>query len=321
MDQHHPPFTTAQAADLGYRPQDLTEAVHAGDLLRLFRGVYLPAGVELTVPLRARLLGLVTPAGAVVADRTAAWVHGRDLSDFNDPTSEAPIDTLVAQGRAPIRRAGVRSRSAVLPDSDVQLVEGVLVTTPTRTAADLARLAREGWGLAAVDSFLRSRTTTRDEIADVVARHPGERGVARARDNAEWGDPGAESVMESWSRWRLLTVGLPRPRTQVPVMTSVGQAWIDMGYEELQVGAEYDGDAYHDHRVGGRDHRRLLGLAGEDWEVSVLGTAQVLGRRPTAALEVSTQMMMRGWRPGDEAQRKLNALARRCHWDGHGVPA
>jgi hypothetical protein len=316
MDQQRPPFTTAQAADLGYRPQDLTDAVRAGELLRPFRGVYLPAGTELTVPLRARLLGLVTPADAVLADRTAAWVRGCDLSDFNAPTPTAPIDTLVARGRSPIRRPGVRSRSAELPAGDVEPIEGVLVTTPARTAADLARLAREGWGLAAVDSFLRSGTTTREAIAEILARYPGDRGVARGRDNAEWGDAGAESVMESWSRWRLLIVGLPRPRTQVPLMTAAGPVRIDMGYEDLQTGVEYDGDEFHDHRVGGPDHRRLLGIAGEGWRISVLGSAQVLGRRPTAALEVSTQMMMRGWHPDDRTQRNLEELARRCRWDG-----
>jgi hypothetical protein len=308
------PFTRSQAADLGLRPADLTEAVAAGVLLRLFRAVFLDSAADATVDVRARAALLVTPVGAVVGDRTAAWLRGHDLGKFNDPCLSTGIDLVVGPGRAPARRVGVNCRQAPLPAEDVTAIGELLVLTPQRNAVDFARYGREGWGVAAVDAYLRAGQVRRRELAEILGRYRGERGVARGRTIVGWGDRGAESVMESWSRWRFLDAGLPRPRTQVPVMTAEGRKWLDMGFVEYNSAGEYDGHEYHSNETGGHDYRRRMLLSGAMWDVVSLGTAEVLGARPVAALAMAEALMAAGWRPDPDVTRRLEAMSVRYRW-------
>lgn len=54
-------------------------------------------------------------------------------------------------------------------------------------------------------------------------------------------DAGAESPRESGLRLLLIDAGLPAPRTQIWVCDGVNNAYLDMGYDELKVGLDYDG--------------------------------------------------------------------------------
>ena len=46
-------------------------------------------------------------------------------------------------------------------------------------------------------------------------------------------------------RLLLIDAGLPRPATQIPVdLGRLGRAYLDMGWEEYMVAAEYDGDQH-----------------------------------------------------------------------------
>jgi len=65
------------------------------------------------------------------------------------------------------------------------------------------------------------------------------RGLVPAAD-AESGSP-----MESRMRWRFLDAGLPRPRLQVRLTDRGRTHFLDMGWEEQQVGAEFDGHEFH----------------------------------------------------------------------------
>ena len=69
-------------------------------------------------------------------------------------------------------------------------------------------------------------------------------------------------------RLLLIKAGLPRPQTQIPVLTSDGYpfAFLDMGWEQWMVAIEYDGDQ---HRVNRwqyvKDIRRLKQLEDLGW--------------------------------------------------------
>ena len=99
-------------------------------------------------------------------------------------------------------------------------------------------------------------------VEDLVAAHPGVRGLRGLRDVVELFDGGAESPQETRTRLVLVDAGLPRPSTQIRV-----DDWrIDMGYEEFKVGVEYDG-AQHwtDSRQHRRDIDRLAELLARGW--------------------------------------------------------
>ena len=70
---------------------------------------------------------------------------------------------------------------------------------------------------------------------------------------------------------RLLIIndGLPTPRTQIPVFSEHRVvAYLDMGWEELKVAVEYDGDQHRKQRAQYvKDIRRLEMLAELGWIV------------------------------------------------------
>ncbi|MGC7215218.1 DUF559 domain-containing protein, partial [Mycobacteroides abscessus subsp. massiliense] len=104
---------------------------------------------------------------------------------------------------------------------------------------------------------------------DVIVRVPvlGDTEVAVAIDLM---DAGAESPKETWLRLVLVTAGLPRPQTQILVHNGdhVPLAYIDMGWEDMMVGVEYDGDQHRsDRRQYVKDIKRLELLERLGWRI------------------------------------------------------
>ena len=63
-------------------------------------------------------------------------------------------------------------------------------------------------------------------------------------------DAGAQSPKETWLRLLLIQAGLPRPQTQIPVRDEFGEAiaYLDMGWEDMKVAVEYDGEQHRSDR-------------------------------------------------------------------------
>lgn len=67
-------------------------------------------------------------------------------------------------------------------------------------------------------------------------------------------DEGAQSPKETWLRLLLVDAGFPRPQTQIPVLAPDGypRYFLDMGWTDLMVAVEYDGEQ---HRVDTSQYR------------------------------------------------------------------
>lgn len=230
--------------------------------------VYVPAGTELTATARARAAWLWSRRRGTVAGQSASALHGAKWVD-----ERAPAQLLYACRRPP---KGVRTWSDGLCDDEVQLIAGMSVTTPARTALDLACRYPVGEAVAAIDALCRA---TRLKIADtelLAERYKGRRGIRRARTALALVDPGAESPRETWLRLLLIRAGFPRPQTQIPVYDRYGQlaAVLDMGWEEIKVAVEYDGDHHRtDRRTFNKDIKRAETVAGLGW-INVRVTAE-----------------------------------------------
>jgi very-short-patch-repair endonuclease len=61
-------------------------------------------------------------------------------------------------------------------------------------------------------------------------------------------DGGAQSPKESWLRLVLIDAGLPRPVTQIRITDRNLVAYLDMGWEQLMVAVEYDGEQHRTDR-------------------------------------------------------------------------
>jgi predicted transcriptional regulator of viral defense system len=188
--------TRKQASEAGVPGGTLTDLVRIGALARVARGVYA-VGSRLAGNPREIARGL----RAVLSNQSAAAWFGIDL-----PT---PVDVIhVTASRNRGRRIdavrGVRIHRADLASADVWLVRGARVTSPLRTALDLARHVPLEHGVVIVESFIRTRLLSAQEFAQGAARAAGP-GRRRIQMVATLVDPRSDSVLESLTRvllWR-----------------------------------------------------------------------------------------------------------------------
>jgi hypothetical protein len=275
------PLTTADLATLPMTRRQLTEAVNAGEVVRPFRGVYIPAAQAQDVAVRAAALAPLLPKGAAVARSAAAWLHGFDVRVPGTHTAPPPLEVVVPTGFVPPRRAGLRAYAALLPDGDVVDLDGVLVTSLPRTAVDIARYIPPFMALAGLDAMARAGRIDTAELTKHLERWTGERYVARARRLISLCNPLSESAGESWMRLRVADAGFPTPELQIWVPDEEeGVYRLDMGWRKRRIGVEYDGEEFHGspeqfiHDM--RRRERLLQEFG--WHVIGVHRGDVLGR-------------------------------------------
>jgi hypothetical protein len=247
------------------------EAIANGDVVKsalrtgytkLFRGVYVARGVEVTPLVRARAGWLWSGRRGIVAGLSASALHGAQWVD-----ALAPFE-IVHSNRNPL--PGLRVRGDRPEDDEVVLIDGVPVTTPARTALDLGCWYPIDEAVAAIDALVRATGLRMGEVESLVQRYPGRRGIDLARTAIDLVDGGAQSPKETWLRLLLVRAGLPRPQTQIPVEDETGEpfAYLDMGWGDVKVAAEYDGEEHRtDRRRYAWDIRRRERLERLGWIV------------------------------------------------------
>ena len=163
-------------------------------------------------------------------------------------------------------RPGIQVHPSSLGCDDAVLVDGVWCTPAARTACDVVRLTAPIDGLATLDAALRSAWCTSDELAAAAAAQSGLRQVIRLRSLVPLADRRADSPMESRMRWRFVDGGLPVPDLQVRVSAEGRMRYLDTGWHEPRVGAEFDGVEAHMTAQQLRDDRtRHNWLTQEGW--------------------------------------------------------
>ncbi len=248
-----------------------SEAIAAGALtpyqLRtrctaVYRDVYLARGVELSAAARAHAAWLWSQRRAVAAGHSAAALHGARWVNAGRPAE------LIHDNRhAPPL---IRTWSDRIEDDETIVLGGVHVTNAARTALDLACRYPNGAAVAAIDALARATDLKIPDVERLADRYQGRRGIRRARVALTLVDAGAESPRETWLRLVLLRAGFPVPQTQIPVHDEYGQlvAELDMGWEEVKLAVEYDGDHHWtDRRQFRRDITRSEVLCHLGWIV------------------------------------------------------
>lgn len=154
--------------------------------------------------------------------------------------------------------------------NEVRVISGIPTTSAARTAFDIACRNTIGTAVAGLDALARATKLDIAEVESLAERYKGHRNVRRARRALALVDAGAESPRETWLRLLLIDAGYPRPRTQIPVYGGYGEliACLDMGWEELKLAVEYEGDHHRsDRRQFNKDIRRAESLAELGWAV------------------------------------------------------
>lgn len=199
--------------------------------------VYAPQGEQLTLHQRAVAAWLWSHRQGVIAGLTAsAWHKSKWVDDH------VPIELIWSNKRPP---RGVRTHDMQLRPDEYGLVAGLPVTTPQRTAFDLGRRKPLGAAIANLDALMRATGIKVDEISDIADQHRGARGLRQLETASGLADAGSQSPKETWLRLLLIEAGFPRPTTQIPVITADGtEYFLDMGWEDLMVAVEYDGEQH-----------------------------------------------------------------------------
>ena len=276
----HLPFTTRTATTYGISARALARLLRDGYLRRVLKGVLVAAQVQDSLSLRARALALVTPPGAVVTDWTATWLH-TGLLRPGDHLEVPPVSVFLHAGAGRLRNPLVASGERTFRRDDLCRVDGIVATTPVRTAWDIGRLVHRDRAIGALDGLLRTGEFTREELLAGVERFRGHRGVVQLRALAPLADGRSESPGESLLRLRWLDIGsIPAPDVQVPVLGDDGQVRfrLDLGVPTLRFAAEYDGQAYHTEADREHDQGRREWIRRErGWIVVVIRKENVSG--------------------------------------------
>lgn len=227
----------------------------------IYPDVYVADWVALSLRIRSVAAWLWSGRRGVLAGLAAAALHGS-----NWIADDEPIELI---WRNPHPPADVVARSRRVAGDEVTHVARLPVTTPARTAYDLARQLPRGEAVARLDALMRATPFSTEDVLLLAKRYPGARGLRRLRAALPLVDGGAASPKETWLRLLLIDAGFPVPTTQIPVHENWRLvAVLDMGWEEYGVAAEYDGDQHRSDRGRYvRDQRRLRKLAEMGWIV------------------------------------------------------
>lgn len=280
------PFLGTDVATHGLSRARLRRLVREGEVRRLLRNVYVASDAPDTPSLRAAAAGLVKPEHVVVADHSAAWIHRVDSYSPTEHQESLTLEVVSIDGHEPTRCAGVLGGKRDLLRSEICEVDGVAVTTPVRTACDLARRRGRMAALAVLDAFMREHGITRPDLEAMLPRFRGRRGCIQLREMIGYADPARESMAESWTFICIVDAGCPPPESQVEVyVPGYGTVRLDLAYRWWKIAVEYDGEEFHtspeDRR---RDSERRAALAEMGWIVIVVTRHDLSGERLEAWL-------------------------------------
>ncbi len=159
------------------------------------------------------------------------------------------------------------------------------------------------------------------EVLALIDRYGPARGVCQLRELLPLVDAGAASPKESRLRLLLVDKGFQVPETQIPVLENgVPVAFLDMGWRELQLAVEYDGEQHRTDRMQYvRDVRRLPMVERKGWEV-----IRVLKEDSEAKVVtwVREAYLRRGGAELDEMARSTRTNSpKRCYGPNRGAAA
>jgi hypothetical protein len=241
-------------------------ALNRHELRRYYRAimpnVYLDKRVQPSFRQRTLAAYLWSCREAVVSGLAASAQHGAKWID-----DDSPVELIWGNARSP---SGVVTRDQLLLDSEIQRLDGLRVTTPERTAFDLSRTGRLEAAVARLDALASVTGVKAAAVADLARDHRRARGLRQLERALDLMDAGAESPKETWLRLLVIHAGYPRPLTQIPVLSPDGRRWyrLDMGWQDIMLALEYDGDHHRTNPVVfAYDIRRLDDLRELGWTI------------------------------------------------------
>lgn len=228
----------------GESTRHLERGARLDDFVRIRPGAYLTAGEWSTLDPRGRHLVAMLAVAAtsrrrlVFSGESAAALHGIPL--LGGWSARPHIVDEVGRRRAAL--VGVVTHRLDLRDDEIVGVEGLLATSPLRTAFDIAAARGLLAGVVALDHVLgRSFGVERSRAAEWLDGARGRRGYRRMTASFSVATGLAESPLESLSLGQCHLLGLPAPRQQVEFTVDGRTYRADFHFEDADVIGEADG--------------------------------------------------------------------------------
>jgi hypothetical protein len=183
-------------------------------------------------------------AAFAALEREPALSHWTAAEVWGMTTLRPPDDRLhltrprVSKGTE-LSYDGLVVHHAGLPPEHRTVKDGLPVTTPERTVADIARSSRSvRAGVVVADSALFLERCDADAMLAVVTACRRWPGAGRARTAVTFADPGGTSALESISRWEMARASIPPPALQQWITPDIR---VDFAWPSRGVIGEADG--------------------------------------------------------------------------------
>lgn len=262
LADHHGLLLRGRVLDAGFTDDAITRAIRRGDLVRIRHGAYALAEVwSVLTPierhlLRARAVRLRYGPHIALSHVSAHLLRGG--SSWQLPLDDVHITHL--DGRIGRRQAGVVHHGGCCRVGDVTRDELGWITTPARTALEVAsRLPRDP-AVALIDWYLRQGLASHEELKAVFDSMTTWPGTLALQVSLRLADGLAESVAETLFRLLCHDAQLPRPTAQFEVRDGRRfVARVDFAWPQHKVIVEIDGEEkYHRFRRPGESIEAMV---------------------------------------------------------------
>ncbi|WP_142047568.1 hypothetical protein [Pseudonocardia kunmingensis] len=184
-------------------------------------------------------------------------------------------------------------RSRLFP-GEIKEVRGMRVTSPVRTAYDLARRGDLVERVVAVDRLANVHRFSPDLLLHFAARNRRFRGNDQVPEVLAHTDRRACSPMETRLRMLIVQAGLPRPEAQWVVQDAYTRTavWLDLAWPDRMIGIEYEGEGHTEPGQVLRDIGRYTGLVDKGWRIYRYTKLEIL-RKPGLIIDQLTRARQR----------------------------
>lgn len=195
---------------------------------RVLPNIYVLKGTEVDLEVRAHAAWLWCGRTGVIAGRAAAGLYltpGAVTADL--------IELIALKTKHP---PGLIVRNERIAVDEISVRENLPVTSPARTALDVARYLERDAAVAILDPLTAATGITKDDIWRLADRYPGARGIRNAVPAILEIDSGAASPEETRVRLLLSDAGLRPTHSQIRITDGFEETVIAMGWPDLKVG-------------------------------------------------------------------------------------
>jgi hypothetical protein len=229
----------------GFTDNQIQGLVRSGKLHRVRHGSYVDGPLWRSLDELDRHRVLVR---AVLrrAHPSAVATHISSAVERRAPVWGIPLDeahVTRTDGKSGRREAGISHHRGELAEEDVEILNGIRVSSTPRCAVEVTTMGTVEPALVTVNALMHAGHLSPARLAEEVEALKHWPGTLTATIVQRLADPRVESVAESRTLFLCWDQKLPRPELQIPVLDEFGHefAYADFGWPQHGVFLEFDG--------------------------------------------------------------------------------